>query len=43
MSYFDMPLIIPILATAYVLGIYVMLHFAGRNATASHTPQQKIQ
>lgn len=32
MTYHDIPLIIPILATGYLLTIYVLLSFAQRNA-----------
>ena len=43
MNDFNIPLMIPVLATAYVLGIYLMLHFAKRYAAASPSRPQKVQ
>lgn len=37
MTYLDMPLLIPILATAYLLTIYLLLSFAGRNTRGSRS------
>ncbi|AFY83681.1 hypothetical protein Oscil6304_4152 [Oscillatoria acuminata PCC 6304] len=35
MTYTDMPLIIPVLATGYLLTIYLLLSLAGRHAKGS--------
>ncbi len=43
MNYLNMPLMIPLLATAYVLVINLMLRFAQRYAAASHSASQKAQ
>lgn len=37
MTYLDMPLLIPIVATAYLLTIYLLLSFAGRNTRGSRS------
>lgn len=42
MTYSDMPLIIPILAMAYVMTVYLLLSFAQKNSRPSQGQSQKV-
>ena len=42
MTYSDMPLIIPILAIAYVMTVYLLLSFAQKNSRPSQKQSQKV-
>ena len=43
MNYIDMPLIIPILAMAYVMTVYLLLSVAQKNSRLSQTQTQNLR